>query len=240
MKGSGKQLIQKATAIIVIAAILDVVGVPLILLGFLFIGANLVWRIAQRSDRREDRKVFAFYVSTHEILRDEERHCYGFEVEEVIARGRKVFESMPDPPPLVGFALGALHHRLGDDEVAVELLTEVVENGLREEYISSPSSQLRRYVTILRQLEREPATMPLALAAIRALERMRASHAAALLGESRQRLQSRGSIATCLNNDSPDLHPRAHAAPVGTPDSQMSPRSISEVLHDVYPDDNTR
>ncbi len=97
---------------------------------------------------------------------------------------------MPDPPPLVHFALGALHHRAGNFAQAENHLAFLVEDEKSDEKTHIlASSELRSYVRILRKLEREPAEAPQTTAAIRALERSRRHRAAALLSESRQKTQ---------------------------------------------------
>ena len=130
MRPATKRLVQKTVALIVIVALLDLVGLSPTLIVFFFLAGFLVWLTVGRSNRREAREVFEFYVAADEILRDEERHWYGFEITEVVHRGERVLGWMPDPPPLVYFSLGALHHRAGDYEAAVEYLAEVVETGL--------------------------------------------------------------------------------------------------------------
>lgn len=240
MTPASKKLMQKTIAMIVIAAMLDLVGLSPTLIVFFFLAGFLVWLVVGRSHRREAREVFEFYVAADEILRDEGRHWYGFEIAEVVHRGERVFGWMPDPPPLVYFSLGALQHRAGDYEAAVEHLGEVVETGLTEEHHrSSPSPALRHYVQLLRKIEREPAIAPLALAAVRSLERGRRDLAASLLAESRERLPAApDGVETGRRDD----HERASKSISVLPATQQAinvPRPISEVLHDVYQDEET-
>jgi hypothetical protein len=185
--------------------------------------------------------VFEFYVAADEILRDDERHWYGFEIGEVVRRGERVLGWMPgEAPPLVYFSLGALEHRAGDYEAAVEYLAEVVETGLAEEaYSSPPSPALRHYVQLLRNIEREPAIAPLALAAVRSLERGRRTRAALLLAESREHLQDTTNCEHPLGHRGDELSSEPGAVLPTTNDAVSVPRPISEVLHDVYPDDQT-
>jgi hypothetical protein len=226
---------------IVIAAMLDVVGVSPTLIVFFFLAGLLVWLVIGRSNRREAREVFEFYVGADEILRDEERHWYGFEISEIVHRGERVLGWMPDPPPLVYFSLGALQHRAGQYEAAIEHLAEVVETGLTEEHNRSlPSPALRHYVQLLRNMEREPAIAPVALAAFRNLERGRRNHAASLLAESRERLQeitARSEQSGSCSLDEPQPKP-ATVLPINREVVGM-PRPISEVLHDVYQEEET-
>ena len=84
------------------------------------------------------------------------------------------FETIPDAPPLNYFVLGALYHRLGNHQATVEYLSRLVEDEHYDEaHRTIPSPQLRRYVTMLRQLEYQPSTAPQTLAAVRSLERAR-------------------------------------------------------------------
>ena len=239
MTARSKRLGQQTIAMIVIAAMLDLVGLSPILIMFFFLAGFLVWIVVVRSNRREAREIFEFYIAADEILRDEERHWYGFEIIEVANRGERVLGSMPDPPPLVYFSLGALQHRAGDHESAIENLAEVVETGLTEEdHHSSPSPALRHYVQLLRNIEREPAIAPLALGAVRSLERGRRTRAALLLAESRERLQSRAEGTE--QDRRAGLTERSTQAVCPNPtslDAITAPRPISEVLHDVYQDE---
>ena len=226
---------------IVIAAMLDLIGLSPVLIVFFFAAGFLVWVAVARSNRREAREVFDFYIAADEILRDEERHWYGFEIIEIVSRGERVLGWMPDPPLLVHFSLGALQHRVGDYESAVENLAEVVETGLTEEHDRSfPSPALRHYVQLLRNIEREPAIAPLALAAVRSLERGRRTRAALLLTESRERLQS---ISECAEHgrqsDLTDLSAKAVCPLPTSLDLITAPRPISEVLHDIYQEERT-
>jgi hypothetical protein len=237
----GKKLAQRVIAMVVIVAILDVVGISSIVITF-FVGAGfLVWLVAQRSNRRETRTIFEFYVAANDILRDDEHRWYGFEITDVIDRGERALASMPDPPPLIYFAIGSLYHRLGDYDNAVENLTCVVDEELAEEHHrSSPSPELRRYVAILRNLEREPAVAPQALGAVRCLERARRSRGASLLAESQQRLEQvrtgGGQFATepAPTKQSPKTAFDVPPSPERTLNSIKPPRPISEVLRDVY------
>jgi hypothetical protein len=139
--------------------------------------------------------------------------------------------SIPDVPPVCQFAVGALCHRVGDYEAAVEHLSPIVgSESIPEKRYSTPSLQLRRYVEMLRSIEREPVKAPSALGAVRSLERMRQKYAAQLLLESRNRVTS-GAANPTLTTNFPAL-------PVFDSSTDVHvQRSISEVLQDVYPDD---
>src|SRR6185437_2729307 len=189
MTSAGK-LTTKAIAVIVIVAMLDAVGVPPIIM-VLFTGmCFVVWLFARRAQAREIERIFDFYIAADAVLREEERRWYGFEIAEVIEHGESLLDIMPDPPPLNYYALGALYQRLGNHEAAVEYLSRLNEDEhVDETHRTSPSPQLRRYVSILRRIEYQPSTAPQTLAAIRSLERARQRNAAKLLLESRELLE---------------------------------------------------
>ena len=56
--------------------------------------------------RNETREIFEFYLSANEILRDDERRWYGFEIKEAVHRGESILQRMSGAPPLLHFALG--------------------------------------------------------------------------------------------------------------------------------------
>jgi hypothetical protein len=230
-------------AIIVIIAMLVVMGIPPSVVVFFAIVTYFIWRAVQRSEHQETGRIFEFYISANDILRDEERRWYGFEVAEVIDRGERVLHSMMDPPPLVYFALGALYNYAGDHEAAAEHLSYVVENDLSEErHRLSPSQELRRYVHILRKLEREPAEAPQTMAAIRSLDRARRNRAATLLAESRERLnmipalapQPQVSDGAQTQQQTAKADPMTRPAPSRRGSTHAPPPPIAEVLRDVY------
>lgn len=174
----------------VMAAMFALMGFSMSIIIFLVLIGYFVWRVVSRSEIGEIRGVFEFYLSANEILRDDERRWYGFEIQEVIKRGNRILQLMPDAPPLVHFALGALNHRAGNFQEAENHLRYVLENDNSDERSRvTASAELRSYVRILRKLEREPAEAPQTTASIRALERARRHRAAAMLTESRQKIQ---------------------------------------------------
>ena len=244
MTAGNKKLTQKIIAVIVIVTLLDMVGVSLTVMIF-FTGVGfLVWRAAQRAENRETERIFDFYISADEILREKERHWYGFEIAEVIKTGERVLNSMPDPPPLSDFALGALYHKVADYEAAAEHLLQVVEDEFSAEYRrNEPSPQLRRYVEALRSIERQPAVAPQILAAVRSLERGRRRHAAQLLAESRERLsgdfsQAKQNLPDSFSGESSASVREAVTEPFARPLSAITaPPPICEVLHDIYQDE---
>ncbi len=180
---------QKLVAILVIMAMLALMGIPLTVIVFFTTVVYFVWRAVDRSEQHETRRIFDFYLAASDVLREDERRWFGFEISEVIGQGESVVHSMADPPPLVHFALGALYHRAGDHDAAAEHLGYVLESEEGDERQRiSPSPELRRYVSVLRRLERDPAEGPQTMAAIRNLERARRARAASLLEESRRNL----------------------------------------------------
>jgi len=246
---SGKDWGQKLVAILVVLAMLALMGIPLTVLVFFSVVVFFVWRAVDRSEQHETRRVFEFYLSAHEILRDDDRQWYGFEINEAVSQGEAILHSMRDAPPLVYFALGALYQRAGDHESATEHLAFVVENeSAAEEQRNDPSPELRRYVSVLRRLEREPVDGPQTIAAVRSLERLRRARAATLLAESRARLgvaraapqqvaQPNAARGERLMPPTPfDLgasrHTHAAAQNSAAPPPQPAP--IAEVLRDLY------
>src|ERR671929_2059746 len=195
----GQETAQRLIAVVVIMAMLGVMGIPLTVILFFATVVYFVWRAVQRSEQRDVKNIFDFYIAADAILRDEEKRWYGFEIGQVVSEGERVLHLMPDPPPLVYFTLGALHHRAGDHDSAAEHLAYVTEDERGDEHSrTQPSPELRRYVEVLRRIEREPAEAPQTMAAIRSLERARRTRAAAMLEESRTRLRaaSHGAIAS--------------------------------------------
>lgn len=247
MSVKGRDYGQKLVAILVIFAMLALMGLPLTVIIFFAVVVFFIWRAVDRSEQHETRRIFEFYLSAHEILRDDERRWFGFEINEVIASGEAVLASMKDAPPLAHYALGALYHRIGDYEAAAEHLAYICEDESADErHRTTPTSELRRYAAVLRRLEREPADGPLTIAAVRSLERARTTQAAALLADARAKLATAsaarigeahadGQHSTTAPFDlgalksprSKDDAPRTLAPP-------SQPPPIAEVLRDVY------
>ncbi len=173
-----------------IATMLYVAGFPMFVIFFFGIFAYFLWKTFSQPSRSGTREIFEFYLSANEILRDDERRWFGFELQEVINRGERILQLMNGAPPLVYFTLGALYHRIGDYKSAVNHLAYIVENeNSNESTYVYPSPELRSYVKILRKIEREPAEAPQTSAAIRALERARRNRGKAILETSRTELQ---------------------------------------------------
>ena len=236
MTGTGK-LTSTAIAIIIVVAMLNAVGFPPVIMVMITGMALVVWLFVRRAQAREVERMFDFYIAADAILRDEERRWYGFEIAEVIEHGESLLEIMPDPPPLNYYALGALYHRLGNHQAAVEYLSRVTEDSTADEtHRTSPSPQLRRYVMMLRRIEYHPASAPQTLAAIRGLERARQRSASKLL------LESRAVVETEKSTVKPDKQvteaPQEVSFATSLPLSAISaPPPISKVLHDVYQDE---
>lgn len=235
MASKGQESAQRILSIIVIMAMLSVMGIPLGIIIFFAVVVYFVWRAVQRSEQQDIKNIFDFYIAAHEILRDEEKRWYGFEIETVIKEGECALNMMADPPPLVYYCLGALYNRSGEHDAAVDHLSYVVESDQGEESRRlTASPELRRYVQILRRLEREPSEAPLTMAAIRGLERQRRTRAASYLEESRAHL-SEGTTHHAVHagrEQRPGLSPVANLVQPAAPPT--APPPISDVLRDVY------
>jgi len=231
MKSSNKRFAQKVIAVVIIVTMLYGAGVTPIAMLFVSGVIFVVFMVSRRAQSREVEKIFDFYLAADSILRDENRRWYGFEVAEVIKEGEDCLESLPDPPPLQLFALGALYSLLGNHSATEAYLAPVVDDEYSDErYQQSPSPQLRRYVTLLRRIEAEPSMAPQTLGAVRSLERMRRSIAATLLTDSRRALKiESGSVR------------QGQELPNGVDEAAVSintPRpSIQELLNDIYHDE---
>lgn len=181
---------QYALAFVVIASMLLVANFPMFVILFFAIFAYFLWKIFATASRSETRDIFEFYLAANDILRDDERRWFGFEVNDVIGRGERIVKSMKTVPPLVNFTLGALYNKVGDHSAAEKLLANVLESTAGNEMtVMHPADDLRNYVRILRKIEREPAEAPLTSAAIRALERARKNRGRILLEESRTEVE---------------------------------------------------
>lgn len=187
---SFKENTQYIMAFGLIATMLLVAGFPVFVIFFFGIFAYFLWKTFSKSPHISRRDIFEFYLSANEILRDDERRWFGFEVQEIINRGERILQVMNGAPPLVYFTLGALYHKIGDFKSAVNHLSYIVENENADEatYVY-PTPELKEYVKLLRKIEREPAEAPQTSAAIRALERARRNRGKAILESSREGLK---------------------------------------------------
>ncbi|HEX9919094.1 MAG TPA: hypothetical protein VGA87_08005, partial [Pyrinomonadaceae bacterium] len=251
MGSKGRDMGQKLVAIIVILAMLALMGIPPTVIFFFATVGYFVWRAVDRSEQHETRRIFDFYLAAGDVLREDERRWFGFEITEVIGQGESVVHSMPDAPPLVHFALGALYQRAGDHETAAEHLGYIVESEEGDERQRvSPSPELRRYASVLRRLERDPSEGPQTIVAIRNLERARRARAASMLEESRHlNAAPANAAASNLTARNPYMGVTAtppqdapHRLPLATANAHTSqplspptkPAPISEVLRDLY------
>ncbi|MFM9905370.1 MAG: hypothetical protein ACKVQJ_12470 [Pyrinomonadaceae bacterium] len=250
-KGSSLPLKEKGQYVLafgVTALFLYVLGFPVFILFFFGVLAFFIWKAFSFESGNEARRIFEFYLSAHEIISDEERRWYGFEIQEAVARGEAILRSMVAPPPLVHFGLGVLYQRLGDHSSAVRHLAIVVEDAASNEAaIMFPTRELKDYVRILRKIERTPSDAPLTLAAVGSLEKIRKSRGAEILEESR--LKAAGQQAQLHESETIEtpITPETSSTTYGLSGVTESKRltfgadasvgdrkSISEVLHDIY------
>lgn len=185
-----KEKTQYALTFGVIATMLLVAGFPVFVVGFFGIFAYFLWKTFIQTSPNSTREVFEFYLTANEILRNEERRWFGFEIQEVILSGEIILQRMNGAPPLVYFALGALYNKIGNHKAAVNHLGYVLENEVADEsnYLYA-TPELKEYVKILRKIEREPSEAPQTSAAIRALERTRRNRGKVILEESRKAVE---------------------------------------------------
>ncbi|MGD9561013.1 MAG: hypothetical protein AB7F88_02190 [Pyrinomonadaceae bacterium] len=223
----------------VVGSMLLVAGFPVFVIFFFGIFAYFLFRIFAAGSRNDTREIFEFYLAANEILREDGRNWFGFEVRDAIGRGEAIINRMSGAPPLVHFALGSLYHKAGEHQAAINSLTQVVESeGGNEASYVYPSPELRNYVKVLRKIEREPAEAPLTSAAIRALERARKLRGKAILEESRAAFVEsskrdpgpRHELAANSRSSVPDdagVGPRAngHARSVTDPSNESEPPS---------------
>ena len=236
--GIGK-LTTKAIAVVIIVAMLHAVGLSPVIMVFITGVVLVVWLFDRRAQTREVERVFEFYIAADAILREEERRWYGFEIAEVIEHGESLLEIMPDPPPLSYYALGALYQRLGNHQATVEYLSHLTEDDSYDEtHRIAPSTQLRRYVMMLRRIEYHPSAAPQTLSAIRSLERARQRFAGKMLIASRSALDAEKLTAKTEKPSHEVAETHKEVVFSSLPLSEISaPPPISKVLHDVYQDE---
>lgn len=173
-------------AVIIIAGMIGVMYVPVFVVFFFGIFAYFAYKSITGGSRSLTREIFEFYLTAHEILRDDDRRWFGFEIREAIGRGEMIIERMPAAPPLLRFTIGALYNKIGEHKSALSYLAPSIEQASGNELnIVYPTAELRDYVRVLRKIERSPAEAPLTSAAVRALERIRRFRGPTLLEESR-------------------------------------------------------
>ena len=237
---SAGRLTTKAIAVIVVVAMLNAAGFPPVLMVLITGAVFVVWVGARRAQAREVERIFDFYIAADAILREEERRWYGFEIAEVIEHGESLLDIMPDPPPLNYYALGALYQRLGNHSATVEYLSRLSDDKLgNETHRTAASTQLHRYVMMLRHIEEQPSSAPQTLAAVRSLERARQRNTAKLLEGSRELLNTQQpAVQENKQAPAPAEVPVEQMFPPSTPLSAISaPPPITTVLHDIYQDE---
>lgn len=244
---------QYALAFGVVAALLFWIGFPVFLLFFFGVLAFFIWKAFSITTRNEAREIFDFYLSTNEIVREDGRRWFGFEVQEAIAKGEAIVKHMPTPPPLIHFALGALYQKAGDHSSAVRHLSAIAGDNIADESaIVYPNRELREYVRVLRQIESSPAEAPRTSAAVRSLERIRKNKAKEMLEFSQAALADgtvklpASSVAETKNEadlerdqssltyNFADFAASKKKAKDEAPLPESERRTISEVLHDIY------
>lgn len=255
---SVKEKGQYAVAVSLVGVMLYIAGFPVFFLIFVGVLTYFVWKIFSSETRSDVRRIFEFYLLANEILRDDYRKWYGFEIQETIAQGEKIVRAIPSSPPLVHFALGALYDRLNDHSSVVKHLSYISDETAAESGIVFPSNELRQYVRILRKIERSPSEAPQTSAAVRSLERLRKTKTRDLLDKNRAIIESEKTRQdapspmelTPLVDNTQDvraavIYTTASLDNVGTtegfngPDAEPNTESperktISEVLHDIY------
>lgn len=184
-----RETAQYGIGFLLVAGVLVFSGLPVFVVFFFGVLAYVIWKTLSAPSNSGTREIFEFYLVANEILRDDERRWFGFEIQEAIGRGENILRHMTPAPPLVNFAVGALYARIGDHQSAVRNLEFVVENESSDEAkFVYPSVELKNYVRTLRKIEREPADAPMMSSAVRALERARRNRAKSLLESSRAAL----------------------------------------------------
>ena len=236
-----KERSQYVLAFGVIATMLMVAGFPTFVIFFFGVFAYFLWKTFSSPSHSETREIFEFYLSANELLRDDERHWFGFEMQEVVGRGERILQMMHTAPPLVHFTLGALYNKIGDHKSSVNHLAFIIENeNSDEKNYTYPSPELRNYVRVLRKIEREPAEAPQTSAAIRALERARRNRGKAILEESREKLAEQNFQKSVKEIEQKNSRP----ALVGEHDLEEKypavPQSITEEIPEISGSDNKR
>ena len=245
----------------VVSVLLYFVGFPIFGIALLGAAAYFVVKLVSPSSRSETRRIFEFYLIANDILRDDNRRWYGFEVREATALGEKLIAAMHTAPPLLHFTLGALYSKSGDHSSAVKHLQYVFEEDSADELaVVFPTPELRDYVRLLRRIEREPAESPLTSAAVRSLERIRTNRGPAILESCRKLANdpikaeltngedhsfSRKSVVFDDSSEEPEtakdqiVRPnpsviRNRKPKAGTSAAVTHRKPITEVLHDIY------
>ncbi len=173
----------------VIAMMLIAAKLPFFMVIFFGGFSYLLYKFFKKPAIGGTKDIFEFYLSANDVLRDDDRKWFGFEIQDILIRGERILQSMPDAPPLIYFTLGALYNKIGGHKAAIEHLSYIAENEQSDEKNRSIASpELRRYVNILRKIEQNPSEAPLTTAAIRSLERARKNRITTLLENSRREI----------------------------------------------------
>ncbi len=171
----------------IVASMLVVAGFPVFVIAFFGVFAFFLFKMFATGNNSGVREIFEFYLAANEILRDDDRKWFGFELRETAERGEAILQRMSAAPPLLHFTLGALYNKIGDHKSAVRHLAYVEENDSANELaFVYPTPELRCYVKVLRKIERDPADAPLTSSAVRSLERARKIRSRILLEQSRK------------------------------------------------------
>lgn len=171
----------------IVASMLVVAGFPVFVIAFFGVFAFFLFKMFATTNNSGVREIFEFYLAANEILRDDDRKWFGFELRETAERGEAILQRMSGAPPLLHFTLGALYNKIGDHKSAVRHLSYVEENDSANELaFVYPTPELRSYVKVLRKIERDPADAPLTSSAVRSLERARKIRSHILLEQSRK------------------------------------------------------
>lgn len=229
--GSIRERGQYFLALGVVASMLLVAGFPVFVIFFFAVFAFFLFKMFASGTRNETRDIFEFYLSANEMMRDDGRNWFGFEIKDSILRGEAILSRMSGAPPLVHFALGALYNKIGDHQAAVNCLANVVENeGANEAAYIYPSQELRNYVKVLRKIERDPSDAPLTSASVRALERARKLRGKVMLEESRA-LFAKSSVSSA---DTAKVIEDKNPASVNGSDLEAPRRSVTDSMFDSF------
>ena len=87
-----KEKSQYAIAFGVIAMMLYITGFPVFVIFFFAILAFFIWKTLSTPSQNGTREIFEFYLLANDILRDDERRWYGFEIQEVVGRGERILK----------------------------------------------------------------------------------------------------------------------------------------------------
>jgi hypothetical protein len=231
----------------VIILMLYAVGFPMFLLFFLGIIVFFFYKIfgGQQKQLGGTHEVFDFFLNANDILRDDERNWFGFEIQEIIQRGERILRAMPDPPPLLYFTLGSLYNKVGNHKAAIEYLAYIAENDTSDEKNRSVASpELRHYVQILRKIEQNPAEAPKTSAAVRALERARRNRVTSILENSRKEMwlleEKRQSLLESKSNEDSILQSINEEAHENVTNNQNQPENqMNTPLTEVFKEEKS-